>query len=81
MAGSVTTAIGLALDAKLPGATVLLAVGAIAFCGYGLSLSLFVLAQRHPVTAGTGAYFSIAPFVGAALAILFGGTASRWGSG
>jgi drug/metabolite transporter (DMT)-like permease len=70
VAGSVTTALGLALGAKLPGASVLLAVGVIGLCGYGLSLTLFVLALRHLGTARTGAYFSIAPFVGAALSIL-----------
>lgn len=70
VAGSVTTAVGLALGAKLPGAPVLLAVGVIGLCGYGLSLTLFVLALRHLGTARTGAYFSIAPFVGAALSMV-----------
>ena len=40
------------------------------FLGYGVSLALFVLALRHLGTARTGAYFSLAPFVGALLAIL-----------
>ncbi len=81
VAGSVTTALGLALGAKLPGAPVLLAVGAIGLCGYGLSLTLFVLALRHLGTARTGAYFSIAPFVGAALSILFLGDRLTLGFG
>jgi drug/metabolite transporter (DMT)-like permease len=81
VAGSVTTALGLALGAKLPGAPVLLAVGAIGFCGYGLSLTLFVLALRHLGTARTGAYFSIAPFVGAALSVLFLGDRLTLGFG
>ena len=81
MAGSVTTALGLALGAKLPGAPVLLAVGVIGLCGYGLSLTLFVLALRHLGTARTGAYFSIAPFVGAALSILFLGDRFTLGFG
>jgi hypothetical protein len=38
--------------------------------GYGLSLALFVLALRHLGTARTGAYFSTAPFFGAAAAIM-----------
>ena len=70
VAGSVTTFLGLALGAKLPGVPVSLAVGVIGLCGYGLSLTLFVLALRHLGTARTGAYFSIAPFVGAGLSIL-----------
>jgi drug/metabolite transporter (DMT)-like permease len=44
MAGSVTTALGLALGAKLPGVSAMLAVGVIGLCGYGLSLTLFILA-------------------------------------
>jgi drug/metabolite transporter (DMT)-like permease len=44
-----------------------LVVGCLA---YGVSLSLFVLSLRHLGTARTGAYFSIAPFFGAALSIL-----------
>ncbi|MBP8006811.1 MAG: DMT family transporter, partial [Acinetobacter sp.] len=39
-------------------------------CGYGISLVMFVLALRHLGTARTGAYFSTAPFVGAALSLL-----------
>ena len=38
--------------------------------GYGISLVAFVLALRHLGAARTGAYFSTAPFVGAALALL-----------
>jgi drug/metabolite transporter (DMT)-like permease len=70
VAGGVNTMLGLALGAKLPSASVLLTVGAIGFFGYGLSLTLFVLALRHIGTARTGAYFSIAPFVGAAVAVV-----------
>jgi drug/metabolite transporter (DMT)-like permease len=71
VAGSVNTVLGLELGAKLPGAAVLLAVGAIGFFGYGLSLTLFVLALRHIGTARTSAYFSTAPFVGAVVAVAF----------
>lgn len=70
VAGSVTTGFGLALGARLPDGAVLLFVGVIGLWGYGLSLTLFVLALRHLGTARTSAYFSIAPFVGAALSIL-----------
>lgn len=70
-AGSVNTALGIMLGATLPDAPVMLAVGAIGFFGYGLSLTLFVLALRHLGTARTGAYFSTAPFVGAAVAVAF----------
>jgi drug/metabolite transporter (DMT)-like permease len=38
--------------------------------GHGDSLTLFVLALRHLGTARTGAYFSTAPFVGAAVSLV-----------
>ena len=78
-AGSVNTALGLVLGAKLPGASALLSIGLIGFFGYGLSLTLFVLALRHVGTARTGAYFSTAPFVGAVVAIAFLGDALTLG--
>ncbi len=46
--------------------------GLIGFLGYGLSLLCFVLALRHIGTARTGAYFSLAPFVGAVIALGMG---------
>jgi drug/metabolite transporter (DMT)-like permease len=50
-------------------ALVLLACGAT---GYGLSLRLYLTAQRRIGAARTGSVFALAPFVGAALAIAFG---------
>jgi hypothetical protein len=46
-----------------------LAAGVVGLLGYGVSLALFILGLRHLGTARTGAYFSLAPFVGAALAV------------
>ena len=45
--------------------------GVLGFGSYGVSLVCFVLALRHLGAARTGAYFSTAPFVGAALSCLF----------
>jgi drug/metabolite transporter (DMT)-like permease len=70
-AGSVNVALALAIGARWPGPATVAAAGAIGFLGYGVSLALFVLALRHLGTARTAAYFSLAPFVGAALAIVF----------
>ena len=42
---------------------------AVGFLSYGVSLVLFVLSLRRLGTARTGAYFSTAPFVGAALSL------------
>lgn len=50
-------------------ALVLLACGAT---GYGLSLRLYLTAQRRIGAARTGSVFALAPFVGAALAIALG---------
>ncbi|WP_235075835.1 DMT family transporter [Asticcacaulis sp. AC460] len=69
-AGSVNLVLALAMGAKLPGAVVLLGAGIVGFLGYGVSLVLFVLGLRHLGTARTGAYFSLAPFVGAILAVM-----------
>jgi drug/metabolite transporter (DMT)-like permease len=41
----------------------------VGFAGIGISLVLFVLALRHLGTARTSAYFSLAPFIGAVLAV------------
>lgn len=70
VAGTVNLSIAAALGQPLPGMTNALAAGVIGFCGYGLSLVLFVVALRHLGTARTGAYFSVAPFAGAAISLL-----------
>ena len=70
VAGSVNLAIAFALGFRLPELRTLLGAGAVGFCGYGLSLVMFVLALRHLGTARTGAYFSAAPFVGALVSLL-----------
>jgi drug/metabolite transporter (DMT)-like permease len=73
VAGAVNLALALGRGASLPGVTPLAAAAAVGFLGYGVSLVLFVLGLRHLGTARTGAYFSTAPFIGAALALpLFG---------
>lgn len=70
VAGPVNFALALAAGALLPGLTVASAAAVIGFLGYGVSLALFVLALRYLGTARTGAYFSLAPFIGALLAVL-----------
>jgi drug/metabolite transporter (DMT)-like permease len=69
IAGPVNLALGLTAGASLPAlAPSLIAMG-VGFVGYGISLVLFVLALRHLGAARTGAYFSTAPFLGAAAAV------------
>lgn len=67
IAGLVNLAIGLGTGASLPGPGVIAAALVVGFLGYGLSLVLYVLSLRHLGTARTGAYFSMAPFLGAAV--------------
>jgi drug/metabolite transporter (DMT)-like permease len=69
-AGTVNTVVALALGASFPDAARVAAILGLGFVSYGLSLVLFVLALRHLGTARTGAYFSAAPFVGAAVSLV-----------
>jgi len=70
VAGTVNLGIALSLGAHLPAPPVIGGALLVGFIGYGLSLAAFVLALRHIGTARTGAYFSLAPFVGAIVALL-----------
>jgi drug/metabolite transporter (DMT)-like permease len=73
VAGPVNLALALAQGASLPSTGPFLGGLVVGFLGYGASLTLFILALRHLGTARTGAYFAIAPFVGALLAVpMFG---------
>jgi drug/metabolite transporter (DMT)-like permease len=69
-AGLVNTTLAFAIGAKLPPMAELLGALAIGFLGYGVSLSLYVLALRHIGAARTGAYFAIAPFIGAVVSLM-----------
>jgi drug/metabolite transporter (DMT)-like permease len=70
VAGLVNTAMALVLGVQLPGLASIAGTMAVGLLGYGFSLVLFVLALRGLGTARTGAYFSTAPFIGAAMALL-----------
>jgi drug/metabolite transporter (DMT)-like permease len=70
IAGPFNLVLGLMLGAALPGLSAVLFAGVVGFFGYGVSLALFVVALRHLGTARTGAYFSIAPFLGSLAAIV-----------
>jgi drug/metabolite transporter (DMT)-like permease len=69
IAGSVNTTLAISMGAALPNFATLSATMAVGLLGYGISLVLFVLALRGLGTARTGAYFSTAPFIGAAVAL------------
>jgi hypothetical protein len=66
----VNCSLALLLGARFPDFPVLAPTLVLGFLGYGVSLVFFVLALRGLGSARTGAYFSTAPFLGAAIAIL-----------
>lgn len=72
VAGSVNLLLAFVLGATLPVPSSILGAMLVGFFAYGVSLTLFILALRHLGTARTGAYFSIAPFVGALIALTMG---------
>ncbi|MDQ2915646.1 MAG: EamA family transporter [Pseudomonadota bacterium] len=78
VAGAVNIALALLLGMKLPAPGPLGAAALVGFFGYGVSLVLFVLALRHLGAARTSAYFSVAPFFGAALSFPLQGDPVTW---
>lgn len=72
VAGSVNLALAFILGAALPPLPNLAGALVVGFLAYGVSLALFVVGLRHLGTARTGAYFSVAPFIGAVLAVILG---------
>ncbi len=71
VAGPTNLVLALLLGATLPEAGPAGAAMALGFVSYGLSM-VFIVGLRHVGTARAGAYFSIAPFFGALLAIALG---------
>jgi drug/metabolite transporter (DMT)-like permease len=72
VAGTTNLALALWLGAALPAWPTVLGAGLVGLASYGASLTLFVSGLRSLGTARTGAYFSVAPFFGAALAVALG---------
>lgn len=70
VAGAVNVGFALSIDGRLPAPPAIADAAVVGFFGYGVSLCLFVVALRELGAARTTAYFSIAPFVGAAVAIV-----------
>ncbi|MGH8610400.1 MAG: DMT family transporter [Gammaproteobacteria bacterium] len=73
-AGMVNLGLAFSRGATLPPVPDVAEAMVVGFLAYGVSLALFVVGLRHLGTARTSAYFSIAPFFGAILALLFGET-------
>lgn len=72
VSGAVNLVLAFSLGASMPALPNLAGAMVVGFLAYGVSLALFVVGLRHLGTARTGAYFSVAPFFGALLALLMG---------
>lgn len=70
VAGAVNVTLAVLLGARFPSAGTVTSAMLLGLLGYGISLVMFVLALRGLGSSRTGAYFSTAPFIGAALAVL-----------
>ncbi len=68
-AGSTNLAVALTLGASLPSLRLVVGGAVVGFLGVGVSLVMFMLGLRHLGTARTGAYFSLAPFIGALISL------------
>lgn len=69
---AITGTIAVAIGEPGPGLVPALALLACGATGYGLSLRLYLLAQRRIGAGRTGSVFSLAPFIGAGLAYALG---------
>lgn len=72
VAGSVNLLLAISLGTAWPPLANIAAAMLLGFLAYGVSLALFVVGLRQLGTARTGAYFSVAPFVGALIAVFLG---------
>jgi drug/metabolite transporter (DMT)-like permease len=72
VSGAVNLILAFSLGASIPALPNLAGAIVVGFLAYGVSLALFVVGLRHLGAARTGAYFSVAPFFGAVLALLMG---------
>ena len=80
LGASLTSCLALAVGEPFPvawRAFVLLLAGAT---GYGLSLRLYLLAQRRVGAARTASVFALAPFIGAAIGLAIVRTGLDWGT-
>jgi len=72
VAGSINLALAFIVGVEIPPLLTLAEALVVGFFAYGVSLVLFVVGMRHLGTARTGAYFSVAPFIGSLLALAMG---------
>ncbi|MDO5416123.1 MAG: DMT family transporter [Lachnospiraceae bacterium] len=68
--GAGSLIIALFIGESLPEFRFILAVLLLGFVSYGLSINLYIMAQKELGAAKTSAYYSIAPFLGVALSMV-----------
>jgi drug/metabolite transporter (DMT)-like permease len=71
LSGSWNVALALLIGNSLPSMPMLGTIGLAGFVCVGFTFICFILALRHIGTSRTGAFFSVFPFGGAALSVLF----------
>jgi drug/metabolite transporter (DMT)-like permease len=76
-----TAAIAVGANEPMPSVGAAMSLLALGAFGYGMSLRLYLLAQRFFGAARTGSVFAFAPFIGALLAIALGDRSLSWGMG
>ena len=77
-AGTTNLLLAFVLGAVWPSLAGIGAAMLVGFLAYGVSLALFVVALRHLGASRSGAYFSVAPFVGAAISVVFFAEPITW---
>lgn len=76
--GSGSLAIALMMGEQIPNIQYILLAMLLGFVAYGLSIFLYVRAQRDLGAAKTSAYYAVAPFIGAFLSFILLGEKLTW---
>jgi len=71
VAGAANVTLAIVAGSELPPTLAVLSGAILGLVSIGISLVLFMLALRHLGTARTGAYYAVAPFLGALLSVVF----------
>jgi drug/metabolite transporter (DMT)-like permease len=75
--GTGSLIIGLTIGERIDNLWYIIGALALGFVAYGLSIFVYVYAQRLIGAARTSAYYAIAPFIGSALSIIIFGEMPR----
>lgn len=68
--------VALVCGEKIPTLPIVLCIMLLGFVAYGLSINLYIMAQKELGAAKTSAYYSVAPFLGVAFSMLLLGEKS-----